>query len=212
MRGPNKCWLWTGPLDASGYGRAYMPGKKTIPAHRVAWLWANGDMPPVPSGQRAWVVMHACDNPPCVNPTHLRLGTYADNNWDMSEKGRWGERALPVGENHQNAKLTDAQVVEIRRSTKSRVELAAAYGVSPGTIEYVRRIGWKHIKVRAKKPVSGKSAATRGASNPNSRLTDDDIRAIRASTEKPGKVAVRFGIGPDYVTMIRKRKVWKHVQ
>ena len=108
--------------------------------------------------------------------------------------------------------MTDAQVIEIRRSTKSRVELAAAYGVSPGTIEYVRRIGWKHIKVRAKKPVSGKSAATRGASNPNSRLTDDDIRAIRASTEKPGKVAVRFGIGPDYVTMIRKRKVWKHVQ
>lgn len=51
-----------------------------------------------------------------------------------------------------------------------------------------------------------------GAANPNSRLTDDDIRAIRASTEKPGIVAKRFNIIPDYVTMIRKRKVWKHVE
>jgi len=130
----------------------------------------------------------------------------------MSEKGRWGTRDLPKGEKHGNARLTDAQAIEIRQSTASHVELAEKYGVSPGTIEYVRRIGWKHLKVRARKPVNGKSVATKGAGNPNARLTDDDIRAIRASTDKPGKVAERFGIIPDYVTLIRKRKVWKHVQ
>ena len=155
--------------------------------------------------------MHKCDNPPCCNPAHLMLGSNADNMRDMSQKGRWGVRALPVGSDHGNSKLTEEQVVEIRKSNKSHVELAQVYGVSGGTIRYVREIGWTHLKVKAKKPVSGKSAATRGANNPIARLTDNDVRAIRASTEKPGALAKRFGIVPDYVTMIRKHKAWKHV-
>jgi hypothetical protein len=207
VRGPSKCWEWTGPTDPKGYGRL---GAGKL-AHRIAWVEANGPIPPLPAGQRTWAVMHTCDNPPCVNPAHLVLGTIKENNQDMARKGRWGERKLPVGEDHGNAKLTDEQVIAIRQSTQSNTELAELYGVTNGTIEYARKYGWKHIKVRAKKPVSGKVRASQGANNKNSRLTDDDIRAIRASVDKPGIVAQRFGIIPDYVTMIRKRKVWKHV-
>jgi hypothetical protein len=210
-RGPDECWPWIAKANVHGYGADQICFGKKMLAHRAAWKLANGEFPPVPKGQRSWVVMHTCDNPPCCNPAHLQLGTYADNSRDMSDKGRWGVRDLRVGSAHGNAKLTEEQVAAIRQSALSNGELAEQYGVTKGTIEYARKYGWKHVKVRAKKHASGKSLATRGANNPVAKLTDDDVRAIRASTEKPGALAKRFGVVPDYVTMIRKRKVWKHV-
>ena len=210
-RGPGDCWPWKAKTKYGPYGGDSICFGERMTAHRVAWILANGSMPPVPSGQKMWVVMHKCDNPPCCNPAHLQLGTFSDNNRDMYAKGRQGNRNLPVGSDHGMSKLTEEQVIEIRKSDMSHIELASIYGVSDGTIKYVRDIGWKHLKVKAKKPVSGKSAATRGANNPIAKLTDDDVRAIRASTEKPGALAKQFGVVPDYVTLIRKRKVWKHV-
>lgn len=82
------CWVWTGARNAQGYGRmtAGSRGAGYLRAHRVSWELANG---PVPKG--LWV-LHRCDNPPCVNPAHLWLGTRLDNMRDCSAKGRINTR------------------------------------------------------------------------------------------------------------------------
>lgn len=78
------CWNWTAFLDTDGYGHIRLGGRGTPqrPAHRVAWQLFNG---PVPEGL---LICHKCDNPRCVNPSHLFLGTHADNLQDMTDKGR----------------------------------------------------------------------------------------------------------------------------
>lgn len=82
--GPLACWPWTG-LRSKGYGRFKVGDKNRYFAHRVAWELANG---PIRRDLGELVVMHTCDNPPCCNPAHLRLGTDADNQADMRAKGR----------------------------------------------------------------------------------------------------------------------------
>lgn len=72
------CWIWIGSRLPSGYGRIGGRGY----AHRVSWALANG---PIPAGM---CILHRCDNPPCVNPSHLWIGTVADNMHDRDRKGR----------------------------------------------------------------------------------------------------------------------------
>lgn len=80
------CWEWTGASSNEGYGRVKVAGKLESP-HRLMWEEENG---PIPDG--LWI-LHDCDNPPCVNPAHLFLGTRSDNMLDASKKGRTrGER------------------------------------------------------------------------------------------------------------------------
>jgi hypothetical protein len=77
----DKCWEWKRGRRKSGYGKLWYNGKTTL-AHRVAWLKTYG---PIPEGL---CVLHKCDNPPCVNPSHLFLGTNKDNSRDKENKGR----------------------------------------------------------------------------------------------------------------------------
>lgn len=76
------CWMWTGCLSSAGYGRINLRGS-VVYAHRFSYALAHGVKP-----TRGVVVMHSCDEPRCVNPAHLRLGTLADNNRDKAQKGR----------------------------------------------------------------------------------------------------------------------------
>ncbi|MBK7086996.1 MAG: HNH endonuclease [Flavobacteriales bacterium] len=99
------CWLWHGTKHAYGYGVFLLPGDVPVRAHRYAYERVHG---PIPDGL---VVMHSCDNPPCVNPAHLSLGTRDDNNRDMSQK-----RRNRSGATHHWTKLTDEQVQEIRQT------------------------------------------------------------------------------------------------
>lgn len=94
VRGHEECWEWTASRKERGYGVFSRPGHNNgaLKAHRVSWELANG---PIPDGL---CVLHRCDNPPCVNPAHLFLGTIADNNRDMSLKGR------VVGQNKTHCK------------------------------------------------------------------------------------------------------------
>ena len=102
--GDDECWEWTGGCR-NGYGRFVLRWCQTY-AHRISWELAFGEIP------KGLCALHKCDNPPCVNPKHLFLGTKKDNTDDMIKKGR---HVVLYGEETWNCKLTDAQVVEIRR-------------------------------------------------------------------------------------------------
>lgn len=131
------CWLWTASKRCKGYGAfAWMESGTLVQerAHRVSWKLVNG---PVPDGS---CVLHRCDVPACVNPSHLFLGTKADNNHDMCAKGRHvsggthcGKNGRwPRGENHHNCKLTESEVAAMRMDRSSGMSfsrLAAKYGI-----------------------------------------------------------------------------------
>lgn len=139
------CWLWTAcrlppPWDYGQMGRSDRAGG-LIRAHVASWIIHNGEIPP------GLLVLHKCDNPPCVRPDHLFLGTHADNIADMIAKGRYGgPRQLPRGASHHNAKLTEVAVHVIRSSLMSNTWLAERFGVSDDTVRLVkRRKIWTHI-------------------------------------------------------------------
>jgi len=115
-------------------------------AHRVAWKLEYGRIPDglIDYGWAPLCVLHKCDNPPCVNPNHLFLGTHAANMLDRDEKNR-----QPRGEQNGQSKLTDDDVPRIRRDYADDMtmkEIAKKFGVWPSTIYYVLRgVTWKHV-------------------------------------------------------------------
>lgn len=141
-RSDDECWPWLGQLMQNGYGRISLGAKKLggDGAHRVSWkLFNNQEIP------EKMVVMHSCDNPKCVNPKHLSIGTSKQNTQDMINKGR---RVIvaPVGNENGKAILNAEKVKLIRSSDESHAALARKLGVSPNCIRGVR-IGrtWSHI-------------------------------------------------------------------
>lgn len=130
------CLIFTGQWDKNGYGKFKLRDGTQMRAHRMAWILANGPIPP------AVEVLHSCDLPPCVNTDHLRLGTNAENMHDKAVRLR------VAGARHPQARLTEAQVLEIRAvaGTKTLAELATRYGVAVSTIDAViQRQNWRHV-------------------------------------------------------------------
>lgn len=112
------CWEWQG-FKRKGYGRTWLNGKN-MRAHRVAWIFANGQ---IPGGM---VICHHCDNPSCVNPDHLFAGTNATNTADKVRKGRTYK------------KVTPAMVTIIREDARSSRKVAADLGISHSTVVGIR--------------------------------------------------------------------------
>jgi hypothetical protein len=139
------CWTWN-TAKPGEYGRLGIGGSNDL-AHRYSWTLHNG---PIPNGL---YVLHKCDNRPCVRPDHLFLGTHIDNVRDMCAKGRAYLQVNPgavSGERSPRAVLTEAQVIEIRSRYSDRhlsaAKVAAIYGVSAGTIDFVLSgKTWKHL-------------------------------------------------------------------
>lgn len=139
VRVKDGCWDWLGYKDANGYGRINNRGIPML-ASRLSYMLHYGD---VTEGR---VVCHKCDNPSCVNPEHLFIGTQADNVRDMHDKGRARKRGLS-GEAHHGAKITEATVREIRSRSEATALLAPEYGLSRTTIDDIRkRRSWKHVE------------------------------------------------------------------
>jgi hypothetical protein len=139
------CWNWTGTKNRAGYGSIQVNQYKRF-AHRVSWEIHKGAIPPA-EGYHGHVVCHRCDNPPCVNPEHLFLGTQYTNMKDRDSKGR---RVAAVGSSHAMSKLTEVDVRAIRAMAEtgrvSQFELARSFKVSRGMISLVvNRKNWKHI-------------------------------------------------------------------
>lgn len=134
----DECWEWVGAKDRRGYGRLHISGTPSL-AHRVSYAIHCEAIAPHQH------LLHSCDNPSCVNPSHLSVGTQADNNKDMFAKGRGNPKAH-LGEKHGMSKLTPEQVLEIRERKGSSIKIGAEYGVSGRTIREIRtRQTWRHL-------------------------------------------------------------------
>ena len=133
------CWKWIGYLDPNGYGRLNI---KNVPilAHRISYQLYRGGIP------KGMSICHKCDNPFCVNPDHLFLGTQKDNMDDMINKGRDHKRGMK-GSEHPRSKLDEEKVKLIRLSSKTDMQLSIEYGVSRSVIyDAKHRNTWKHVK------------------------------------------------------------------
>lgn len=157
VRRTDGCWEWIGARYRNGYGfiNIRKPGKATTKgAHRISWEIHNG---PIPDGL---VVCHRCDNPPCVNPLHLFLGTATENMRDMSAKGRalFGDKnptrkhpeCVSRGESHRPAKLLSGDVICIRRMSEYGITqnvIAKKFNVTQSNVSaIIRRKSWNHLK------------------------------------------------------------------
>jgi hypothetical protein len=134
---PTGCWEWKRVKNQDGYGRVRVNGH-LCSAHRVAYHLYKGEI-----GDKH--VCHTCDNPGCVNPEHLFLGTHLENQQDKKQKGR-GRGLGKKGESHKLHKLTEESVISIRSSSMSGKDLGILFGVSPSLVNNVKaRKCWKHI-------------------------------------------------------------------
>lgn len=143
--GPNgDCWEWRGFIPKSNpYGR-YKINQENWMVHQYSYYLANHTLP---QNTRKKILMHSCDNPPCVNPAHLKQGTYQENSTDMTLKNRQAK-----GPKINNAKLTETKVKTIRalysvnKRLYSSVKLGKIFGVASTTItNIIKRKTWKHL-------------------------------------------------------------------
>lgn len=127
------CWLWMLPPNSRGYGKFAASGD-THAAHRVSYFLSNGALP------KGAFVCHSCDNPICVNPDHLFVGSHKDNMADMATKGR-AAKFHAGSDGWSRAKLTDDEIREILSVDAPNRLLAKLYDISSGAVRYVKRRG-----------------------------------------------------------------------
>lgn len=194
-RSKKECWLWQGakrtcnteytPMTYGTFG--------SVSAHRIAWILSNGRQ-----AQPGNVIRHSCDNPLCCNPAHLSEGTRADNQRDMQVRLRSGI----IGEKNPKAKLTPAQVLEIRASSEGDTALGRRYGVHASTI-YMIKVGrkWRNL------PGGGPRVIRR-------KLTPEQVRDLRQrhrAGEMTTTLAKAFGISQGYVSQIALGQCYRSV-
>ncbi len=143
MPEPNSgCWLWTGACAADGYPRITIGSltnktKKSVRVNRLVCDAAHG----LPDGMHA---LHKCDNIICINPDHIYPGSAKQNTQDCVSRGR--RTQIKCGSQNSRAVLSEEDVLAIRLSTKSGVELANIYNVSQANISMIKsRKNWRHI-------------------------------------------------------------------
>lgn len=142
----SECWEWTGSRNKEGYGH-FRIANKVVKAHRVSFELKNGPIP------KYSLICHKCDNPSCVNPCHLFLGTHKDNKMDCVSKNRhykYGKPPHVPGEKCGQHFLKEKQVIAIRKEYRNgygeMTRLAIKYGVTRGSIyRIITRKNWKHI-------------------------------------------------------------------
>ena len=189
------CWPWRGSRLASPglpYGRMKI-GNVDFKAHRLAWEIANAR--PVPAG--LWV-LHACDNPPCVNPRHLRAGTPLDNIRDAMERRRHAA-FRQKGEGNHASRLTDSDVREIlrREAAGARlIDIADDIGISPANVSViVAGKTWRHIE-----RVAPPRVIPPRKSRAEMMDADDRIRALHASGATGRQIAAAIGVAPSCIS------------
>ncbi len=182
--GPVRCWEWRGSRNPEGYGNFGL-ARKTEKAHRVAYRLFNG---PIPVGM---LVMHKCDNPPCCNPEHLKLGTWQENAQDKEEKGRGNHARGP-----RNGAILYPE--RLKRGDEN---------VSRKNPELLPR-GEHHWTV--KKP----ECVARGQDSGTAKLVDDDVvemrRLFRLGVSTPD-LADKYGLDTSSTYAALRGWTWSHV-
>lgn len=189
------CWLWTASLHTEGYGHFGLRGR-IVRAHRVSWEIANGVT--VPDGMK---LCHTCDNPPCVRPDHLFIGTDAENAKDKVRKGR-----SPRGEEAPKVRLTNdsvQRIVELRRQGVPRKDVARLSDIDPSVITRIMSGQiWSHITGI----VDGEQEAHSGGGHRWAKLTDqqaEEVYLTRTIQKRSLRdIAAEFGIQESTVSRI----------
>lgn len=212
------CWEWTGLKGKSGYGAVFFRGK-IWRTHRLSWFIKHGKIPDKIE------ICHDCDNPPCLNPAHLFMGTHLENMQNAKHKKRLVSHQ---GEDHGCSKLNEKQVTEIRSryvaNTNSVHILAKEFKVSKSTILLIatNRI-WKHIPMPKEPSIARKKKIIRengfkalfGSDHCNAKLDDETVKRIRADYASGigghGFLAKKFGVHKCTIQCVVTRKTWKHV-
>lgn len=182
--GDTSCWTWQGGKHRRGYGHAHAMGRQWQ-AHRLAWTLFRG---PIPAGS---CVCHACDNPPCVNPSHLFLGSHGDNMQDAVVKGR-----MASGDHHGLRLHPERLARGDRNGTRQHPEQVAR-GNSH----------WAHLHPELR---------PRGERHGQAKLRVDQVAAIRAAYQT-GRVlqrelAAQYGVTKATISLIVRGKNWREVE
>lgn len=190
--GDDECWLWTGSAGPSGHGALKLQ-KKHLGATALSWFLRYGVWP-----AKGLYVCHRCDNPPCVNPAHLFLGTQRHNMRDCIQKGRFKFLAAKTGESNPKAKLTQQRVEEARRRVvagESIRALAAEYGIANSTLsEAVKGRTWRSPDITPRP----KQAPSKG----NGRIDKAEAVRMFQSGMKSSAIAASFGVSPTHMSIV----------
>lgn len=180
------CWEWQGFIQPHGYGTFWWNGRSRA-AHRASWEIYHGSIP------EGMLVLHRCDNPPCVNPDHLFLGTNKDNSEDMVAKGR-----STHGSKQWCSKLDEETVASLRSrflAGESAASLARELGLHRSTVaRAVTARRWRRVDAPA------------APQEKRQTLSDEDVEAIRTSTESQRVLAERYSVNQSQISRIKNGK------
>lgn len=184
IRGDGECWPWTGAVNDRGYGQCWISGRMER-AHRASYALSVG---PIPDGL---CVCHHCDVPSCCNPSHLFLGTIADNNADMVAKKR--NRAA-TGDSNGSRTRPDRLARGERHSSRTHPERVAR-GDRHGSRIHPER-------------------CPRGERSGAAKLTESNVLEIRAAVargEPHRSIAAQFGVSRSNIGYVARGHTWAHV-
>jgi len=194
---PSGCWEWT-EGKSHGYGQVRVHeiwGDRPVYAHRLSYLVHHG---PIPTGLQ---VCHRCDNPPCINPEHLFLGTSAENLADMKSKRRHA-----FGERNGMTTLSDRDIAAIRLLVKNgftQREVAKRYGISEGHMSTI-------IRGKKRGSASGAIRTRHGLA----KLTEKQVLQVYDLHDEgltPTEIGKRFKVADATIHCIVSGKTWKHL-
>lgn len=168
------CWHWNGAPNSNGYGTIKIRGR-TRGAHRLSYELRVGPVPP------GFEVCHSCDNPICVNPGHLFVGTHDANMADMRAKGRAGDQRHPESFREQ-----------VRAAALRRDPSCYLRGEESSSRRFPERL-------------------KRGSQRADAKLTEEKVALIRAAVGPQREIAGRFGVTQSLISLVKQKRIWRHV-